>query len=196
MSYSRELEQKYVLEYKKLHEDPSFLKKGYRYGYGDGRATHSKFDIISKIVKKYDAKSILDFGCGKAMHHNKEKIYDSMGIFEVGLYDPAIKEYETLYDRKYDGVVCVDVMEHIPEENVDFTISTALSRANLFAFFAISCNPARDRLSDGSNAHITIRTPEWWIDKYQNKEVDVYLEFSYNKKSVFVDVSAGVTEYV
>lgn len=196
MTYSKELEEKYVLEYKALHENTSFLERGYRYGYGDGKATHNKLSVISDIVKKHNAKSILDFGCGKAMHHIKEKIYDEMGIEEVSLYDPAIEQFKILSDKIHDGVICVDVMEHIPEENVDHTISLALSRVTKFAYFAISCNKAKDRLSDGSNAHVTIRSPSWWIDKFKNKNVNVYLEFSHNKTNTFVDMQAGSIDNV
>jgi hypothetical protein len=35
------------------------------------------------------------------------------------------------------------------------------------AFFTISCGRAKETLPDGRNAHLTIRTPDFWIEATQ-----------------------------
>lgn len=193
MSYSEELEQYYIRQYCKLHTDPKFLERGLTYGYGDGKATADKMSFIKDLIEKYNAQSLLDYGCGKAMHHVEKKIYDSIGMRDVELYDPAIEKYSILTDRILDCVVCVDVLEHVPEINLEHTLDKIVSKARLFVFFAISCNPARDILEDGSNAHITLYEPKWWIEKLSKYEIPIYAAISHSKrKNLFVELKTGL----
>lgn len=192
MTYSRELEEYYVEQYRCLHTDPSFIDRGWIYGYGDGKATADKMSHIKSLVDKYGAKSLLDYGCGKAIHHVEKKLYDEIGMYDVELYDPAVDKYSTLTGRILDCVVCVDVLEHIPEDNLDHTLGLILSKAKMFVFFAISCNPSRDILKDGSNAHVTLREPGWWVEKLSNHEVPIYAVMSHGKrKNTMFDIKAG-----
>lgn len=193
MKYSIELEEYYINEYRKLHTDQTLLKRGWIYGYGDGKATADKLDYIKELITRYNAKSLLDYGCGKAIHHVEKKLYDSIGMHDVGLYDPAVESYKIMPDRTYDAVVCVDVMEHIPEQNIEHTLDTIVSKANLFVFFAISCNPARDKLSDGSNAHVTQKQPSWWLSKLSKYDTPIHVMTSHGKVNMYYDMKAGTS---
>lgn len=187
MTYSKDLERKYIEEYKKLHADRSFLERGYRYGYGDGKTTADKIGIIGKIVKRHKAVSILDYGCGKAIHHIHKKVYDSIGIKEVGLYDPAIPQFSLMPNKTFEGVVCVDVMEHVPEPNVQYTLDKIIMKATKFVFFAISCNQARETLSTGENAHITVKEPDWWKEKLSIYTTPIYALLSHKDTNIVFD---------
>lgn len=191
MTYSKELEQKYIEEYQKMHTDLSFLKRGFVYGYGDGKATANRIKMIGKLVKMYKATSILDYGCGKAIHHLEKKVYDSIGIHDVGLYEPAIPEFSVMPNKTFDGVVCVDVMEHVPLENVQYTMDRIVMKAKKFVFFTISCNPSKEVLSDGTNAHITIKPPEWWVEMFSKYTTPIYAVISHGDKNRMVDMVKG-----
>lgn len=194
MTYSLQLEQKYVQEYQRLHLDTSFKKRGWIYGYGDGKATANNILYIKDLVEKYNAKSLLDYGCGKAIHHVEKDMYTNIGITDVGLYDPAIPEYATLPNTIFDCTVCVDVLEHIPEQNLDYVFDNIINRTKLFVFFMISCNPAREVLTTGENAHITQRSPEWWINKFKYFLLPTYAIMSHGKHNTYFDLTTG-TQY-
>ena len=197
MTYSTELALKYIEEYKKLHTDESFKRKGYVYGYGDGKIVANNYSYIANLIKKYEAISILDYGCGKAVGHVEKKLLSPLGIDSVALYDPAIPQWATLPEGTFDGVICTDVMEHIPEQNVDHVLDEIVSKSDKFVFFTISCNPARETLSTGENAHVTIKPPGWWAKKLKKYDsTKIYVKFSLGKQKIFMNISSGDIRYV
>lgn len=196
MTYSTELAEKYISEYRLLHTDPWFKKNGYVYGYGDGKVVVDSFPIINNLIRNHKAESILDYGCGKAVAHTVKNLFIQNGVNEVYLYDPAVDAYQTLPDKIFGGVICADVMEHIPEQNVDFVLDQVVSFADKFVFFVISCNPAKYNLKNGENVHITIKQPGWWLSKLKKYDKPIYAKFSYNKSNIFVDVMNGTIRNV
>jgi hypothetical protein len=64
--------------------------------------------------------------------------------------------------QKFDGVVCTDVLEHCPEEDIGWIIEDLFGYATRFVFATVACYPASKHLPSGENAHVTIRSPEWW----------------------------------
>jgi hypothetical protein len=101
--------------------------------YKDLHKEEDKFRGISLVPFAYDiynillhnnCKSILDYGCGKAIPYKenhrdvdpKKKIpnFDKplhkwWGIDELFLYDPAYPEHDKLPTKKYDMVICTDM---------------------------------------------------------------------------------------
>ena len=127
--------------------------------------TYRSREILKPIIVQTGCKSLLDFGCAAGLHWTE---YDLKGFFELdefGLYDPAVEAYKTLPERTFDGVLCVDVMEHIPEDSVDYVIEQILSRATKLALFKIAVAPAMAILPDGQNAHVTVKSSEWWRNR-------------------------------
>jgi hypothetical protein len=59
-------------------------------------------------------------------------------------------------------VVSTDVLEHIPEEDVDWVLKDCFSFAKKFIYMNIASYPARKILPNGWNAHVTIESPDWW----------------------------------
>ena len=126
--------------------------------YGDS-ATELYLDLATEIVKKRAPRSILDFGCGRsdlAAHFWLD------GARKIGRYDPAIGRYEMLPEGKFDLVLCLDVMEHIPMRDVDKIFYELKSKGDV-VLFSISTKLARAKLPDGRNAHVTILTKDEWL---------------------------------
>lgn len=127
-----------------------------------------QYDIkfISQLIKDFNATSLLDFGCGKGYQYTREKIHlKHFNNILPALYDPAVKEYSKMPDNKFDGVICCDVMEHVPEEAVNEVLQQIYSKANKFVFIAASNIPAYAVLPNGENAHVTLKSCDWWINK-------------------------------
>ena len=111
--------------YKQLHKiNPS-------YG-GGGREF---LPALNEIINFLKPKSILDYGCGKGglVKALAEK-YPSIKVYG---YDPAVEEFEKMPTDKVDFVICTDVLEHIPEDELPDTLSRIASLSQNVFFICI-----------------------------------------------------------
>ena len=126
---------------------------------------------IQEIIKTNNCNSLLDFGCGKAfLYKNKFKIGDKeftdlsdfWNLKNIYLYDPGLEEYSDYPKGKYDGIICTDVVEHIPEDDVLNFIDELFKLSNKFIFVVIATMPASKYFDDGKNIHLTLKGQEEW----------------------------------
>jgi len=122
---------------------------------------------IQDLSFEHEGVVLQDFGCGKAWPYKKRHIHRLWNVDKVVLYDFGIPEYEKKPEiGEFNAIVSCDVLEHIPEEELDATLEYWYSNPNMkFVFATIAGYPARATLSDGRNAHVTIKPKEWWIEK-------------------------------
>lgn len=132
-------------EYKAMHDKKKF----------SGSSLERYLTEIKHLIKKYDCKTLLDYGCGKAVHHKKP-------LIDTTLYDPYYSPYSKKPDGTFDMVICTDVMEHIPEEEVGQILAQLINYTDRVLFLAISTVPAKKTFSNGVNVHLTIKPKEWW----------------------------------
>ena len=139
-----------IEQYKILHErSPS---------YGSGATYLNK---ILAICKSTNCRTALDYGCGKGILADK---LNENGI-QCDKYDPAIPEYDTLPNKKYDIVIANDVLEHLHRNSFMGNIRTMYSLSKKLLFFNISCREAKFFLPNGKNCHTLIASPDWWVKK-------------------------------
>lgn len=130
---------------------------------------------IKDMILSFGGRTILDYGSGKGMQYRPMPIrFEGIGewpdirsfweVDEIYCYDPAYEPFNKLPDKKFDGVICTDVLEHCPEEDVPWIIDELFRYANRFVFANVACYPAKKRLPTGENAHCTIRPLQWWHD--------------------------------
>jgi 2-polyprenyl-3-methyl-5-hydroxy-6-metoxy-1,4-benzoquinol methylase len=128
-------------------------------------ATELHLDKVAAVVRDLKPQSILDFGCGRSdlvAHFWKD------GQRRIERYDPAIPQHKNLPAGTFDLVLCCDVMEHIPMASVDRVLADIRTKGKR-VLFTISNKPARAKLPDGRNAHVTLLSvAEWkrWIGEY------------------------------
>lgn len=144
-------------QYKEMHKDENLYA---------GSSTQIHKEFIRQFLIELDCKSILDYGCGKAIQYHKEKLHEShfLGIMPA-LYDPAVEQYSVLPEGTFDAVICTDVLEHIEEEDVGSVIKEIYSKADKFVYLGISNEPASSILPDGRNAHVTQKSLDWWVEQ-------------------------------
>ena len=221
MNYSRENpSSNYVKNidfYKNMHENGFYTTSGEKKSIDEayaGRTTSSYVKLIKNIIIKNQCESLLDYGCGKAKLYNEEfqtnkasypNLRDYWNI-KINLYDPCYKPYDKLPTEKVDISICIDVLEHIPMEDIDWVLREFMSLTKKITFFNIACYPAIALLPNGENAHINIQTPEWWQEKMikcaeEFKHLKILALCGYtsekgNLKWKSVDIRDSVQEYI
>jgi hypothetical protein len=132
---------------------------------------------IAKLVKDVGATTLLDFGCGRGdAYRSPHKLHHALGLkrCNVTLYDPAFRPSAALPRTRRDIVVCSDVLEHIPEEEVDEFIVRLFCLADKAVWASVCCRPAK-KCFPGTfvNMHVTVQPREWWEEKFTRLSAQV-----------------------
>lgn len=203
--------EEYIGKYTRIHDgvDPVTVGKEKAYSAGgkqianrktyfDGAQFMRKFPpyIQRTIDLKRRAVSILDYGCGQAIHMHRGVPETNRLTFHAyfeGMvqcyycYDPAVQKFSAKpsVGSQFDIVGCADVMEHIPEEFVDDVLVELNQYTKLdgVVLFAISGCPGRVLFDSGDDLHITLKPFEWWLEKI-NKNIDRSYALQYKAMSV------------
>ncbi len=144
-----------------------------------GTASLSYGPMVSGIVEKSGAKTLLDYGCGSM--RNLAKVLDCNVVCEG--YDPAVPAFAADPDAA-DLVVCIDVLEHIEPDYLDAVLDHLKAKTLKHAFFTVHTGPAVKTLSDGRNAHLIQEGAGWWLPKFLQRW-DL-LQFQANKHGFWV----------
>jgi len=135
---------------------------------------------IKKLIKLTGARTLLDYGAGKGQQYLPLRIADEeerieypdirsyWGVDQIRCYDPGYPPFTTLPTGKFDGVICTDVLEHCPEEDIPWILGELFGYADRFVYANVACFPARKRLPSGGNAHCTIKPAKWWEEQLES----------------------------
>ena len=138
--------------------------------YTDYHATHDNYGASANKFKttvlgcidQHKVGSLLDYGCGKGVLIRS--IREDRPNVEVEGFDPAVAEFQEKPTGQFDVVACIDVLEHVPLDELD----ALLSEIRYFSsrpFIFVSCRLAKAVLNNGMNAHCTVFPPRWWASK-------------------------------
>ncbi len=124
--------------------------------------------------RQYDhTRSFLDWGAGQG--GTAEWLHTLMQDPYIECYDPYVERYaSTNYQTRYfDCVYSCDVLEHVPREDCiakggALAWMNSCSRGNIYLI--IDLTPAKKTLSDGTNAHVNLQTPDAWI-----KDIELWM---------------------
>ncbi len=168
-------------------------------------------DYFGKLLPHLNVKTLLDYGCGKGYQYIVDKIHLNWGVNSIYLYDIGVIEYSQKpeKEKRFDAVLCLDVMEHIRERDLDFYIPEIISYAKNLVVFSICCRPAKKTLPNGENAHLTVKPESWWNEKFLSiisehefkqkilllYEVDSNKDFK-NLKQFFINFSEEDIKYI
>jgi len=139
----------------------------------DGHSLLPHVDNIHILCQQFKPQSLLDYGAGKGTLYQEsdlktpkgntiETIEKHWGIEKVDCYDPGYEQHNKLPTKKYDAVICTDVLEHCSLEDLPWILDEIFGLAERFVYMNIAGYPAFKKLPNGENAHITIRSKTWW----------------------------------
>ena len=144
-----------------LHQaDPRF---GSRDG-GSGVASSLPLALV-RMHESGVCSSVLDYGTGKGLLVERLR-RELPGSIQVSGYDPAVEIWSERPKNPHDILVCLDVLEHVEIASIDAILQDIKSLTKLFCYVVVDLQPAVKRLSNGSNAHILLAPPEWWISRF------------------------------
>ena len=135
-----------------------------------GKMLMENASTIGSLIAGTDSRSLLDYGSGKGEAYQQKDIelpdgsraaslQDYWKLESIRCYDPGYAPFSQLPDERFDGVICIDVLEHITEPDLPWVLDELFSYARRFVFANIACYPAKKFLPNGKNAHCTVRDP-------------------------------------
>lgn len=148
---------------------------------------------IKRLIKATAATTLLDYGCGKGQQYLPMRMGDPgegieypdiqsyWGVRAIQRYDPGYQPFTELPTGKFEGVICTDVLEHCPEEDIPWILGELFGYATKFVFANVACFPAKKRLPSGGNAHCTVKPARWWeehLARAARSRPDVVYEFT------------------
>lgn len=147
--------------------------------------------------------TIVDWGCGTG--RASKKFYEAgldvtMVDFAFNCLDEGVKELakdnENIRFVEHDlnkkislpseFGFCTDVMEHIPEEEVDAVLDTILDNSR-HVFFQISTQDdiMGDHPDIGETLHVNVKPYQWWLEKFVSKQVVIHHSNDLNGAVIF-----------
>lgn len=142
-----------IEQYQVMHKSEKYFR---------GLCTVKHKDVICSMIDTHNATNLLDYGSGKGKQYEFPYSLQNYWGVAVHCYDPGVPEFLNIPIEKYDGVICCDVMEHVPETEVRATLQRIFGYARRFVFLSIATVPATKSLPDGRNCHLTVRPRKWW----------------------------------
>lgn len=162
-----------LAEYRQLHTEGAIAQGLSAEDTFPGQSLPEHAPAIRALIEATGARSLIDYGSGKGRQYDwtdmtmaDGEVVPSLAAYwgnpEIVLFDPG---YPPLSERPAgpaDGVVCTDVLEHCPEEDMAWILDEIFSLARRFVFANVASYPAAKTLPSGENAHCTVRPPVWW----------------------------------
>ncbi len=143
----------YRSQQRELHEkNPSY-----------GTASLVFAPLVASQIRRLDVRELLDYGAGKCRLRGA---LDSLQL-DVNYYpfEPAIEALSAAPEPR-EMVACLDVLEHVEPECLDDVLDDLRRLTRRVGVFTVHTGPAQKTLSDGRNAHLIQRPPEWWLPRF------------------------------
>jgi len=152
-----------------------------------GNDSKNYHNQIRALMDRYNAKTVLDYGCGKGEqystlnsyvlhgappHVNTEPMTFQTRINAQSIYkfDPCVEEFNIEpVDKKFDAVICTQVLGSIPDVDIPWIKDKLMNYATKFVFIGMHSAAPKSKKRIYDAAHINYyRTIEWYQEKFSN----------------------------
>ena len=158
--------------------------------------------LILPKLSQINIQTVLDYGgggsCWEAKCFDTEtgcSAIEYFGLAEASVYEPA---RGMIQKTPADAVVCIDVLEHIFVADIPNIVEELFKLSKELLVINVACYEAAALLPNGENAHVTIRSPDYWkgiIDavaiKYPSVEVLLICSETYDSGVIFESFKAS-----
>jgi len=154
-----------------------------------GATGRNKLKLIEPWIQIARPRSMLDYGAGQSRMIDEIR---SIGLKVRDRYDPAIAEISTHKQIHYDLVSCIDVLEHLDEQEVSAIVAD-IAKLGANAVFVVDTKVAGTILPNGENAHATVRPGSWWLSKIRDYYPDAELIEAERGRAIIKSWTSGST---
>lgn len=153
-----------IEQYRQLHKDPNVFQ---------GLSVMPYAADIKKLCAETGARTMLDYGAGKGLQYQPPYEVQTWWGVDVRAWDPAVEgiSKKPASSLRFDGVVCVDVLEHLELSCVQGVIEQLFTYATKFVFLTACLRLANRKLPDGRNAHLTVQPLDWWSGMIKDRRI-------------------------
>jgi len=160
-----------------------FQKENSTWGGDDCKNYHNQ---IRTLMDKYNAKTVLDYGCGKGRQYEE---FVSYGLPEyqvsepmtfdtrinaesVYKFDPCVEKFDIEpLGQQFDAVICTQVLGGIPDADMSWLRDKLMNYATKFVFIGLhSVNilpKSKKRMYDARYVNYN-RTVEWYQNQFKD----------------------------
>jgi len=127
---------------------------------------------IRSLLRATQSRTLLDYGSGKGVKYEArditvkgeraKSVQDYWGLDSITCFDPGYPPFAAVPQGTFDAVICIDVLEHIPDLDLPWMLEEQFRFARKVVFANIASYPASKTLPNGENAHCTIEPASWW----------------------------------
>lgn len=164
----------YRAEQQRLHADP----RGY------GQKGRKWAETVIELAAEFNCQTLLDYGAGQG---SLAESLRAQGFVNLAEYDPAIAGKDTL-PSPADLVVCTDCLEHVESERIWFVLKHLRQLTQCVCFVVVSLVETAKVLSDGRQAHILLRSTEWWRFQMRSHDFVIWRELDIKPDKQWVAV--------
>lgn len=80
-------------------------------------------EAVGTLIAATGSKTLLDWGAGAGdAYRPPHDLHKRWRVGRPTLYDPAFPKHARRAKGQFDGVICTDVLEHIPDADTDHVV--------------------------------------------------------------------------
>jgi hypothetical protein len=151
-----------------------------------GGGTLAYAEIIKKLVKKHNVKTLLDYGCGKGLQYesgsiinfgNNNQTFDEyLDLASVYKFDPGVEkfaEYPPL-DSKFDAIIAIQSLSAIPTKDLPLVVTHLMNMSTKFCFVGTNLSLGKKKKrgenldQEYTKEEIERTDPNWWYELFKN----------------------------
>ncbi len=132
-------------------------------------STHK--EAITQLIQKVQAKTILDYGpemrqgSGTICNSSTASSLNEQNFMEtvrLTRYNPASTVPSESPEPQYDGVICLNFLDCLPEDDVPWVLDEAFKHARYFIYASIIANPSSHQRPAEKTIVRNKKTLDWW----------------------------------